>query len=286
MNITIIIPTLDRINGLIRLLDRLSDIILCDEIIIIDDGHNDQEKLIADRFFDQITYINRGKKLGVSSARNVGAALAKNPYLIFLDDDDEFTSNWLQDFRDMVHKNPDLVFCNMVRVEPNGKKIQVKVSDFRNGAMGNRIVIPGAWMVKKSLFEKIGGYDERILFAENTEFFFRVFEASLNICYIDSCNFIYRPCPTGGSKNLQNMVDSLTFILEKHSVTLTPHVKHLYHQIIGVNWLRFRNFSRARYHLFEAIKYKPSKIATWGRFGLALFPFLAKRLYSETVNHA
>ncbi|OOG68177.1 glycosyltransferase family 2 protein [Algoriphagus sp. A40] len=285
MSISIIIPTLNRPNQVLDLLEKLTQITEEEEIIIVDDSLESQEKQIKELFPNQIVYLNRGAKLGVSSARNVGALISKNPFLIFLDDDDEFTERWISDFRKFIKKKPDLVFCNMIRVEPNGDKHEVKISDSRNGAMGNRIVIPGAWMIKKSLFEKIGGFDERILFAENTELFLRVFEERLVVSYIDEFNFIYHPCPTGGSKNLQNMINSLTLILDKHSKTLTPHVKHLYHQIIGVNWMRFRNFSDARHHLFQAIKYKPSKIATWGRLGLASLPFIAKRFYSETVNH-
>ncbi|SDA96346.1 Glycosyltransferase, GT2 family [Algoriphagus alkaliphilus] len=285
MGISIIVPTLNRPNQLFELLKKLSKIIADDEIIIVDDSQKSQEKYIMESFSSPITYINRGEKLGVSSARNVGAFSANNTYLIFLDDDDEFTENWLNDFRNLIYKKPDLVFCNMVRVEPNGKKIDVKVSENRNGAMGNSIVIPGSWMIKKSLFEKIKGYDEQILFAENTELFFRVFEAKPTTYYINNFNFIYHPCPTGGSKNLQNMIDSLTIILDKHSEILTSHVKHLYHQIIGVNSMRFRNFSQARYHLYLAIRYKPLKASTYGRLGLACLPFLAKRLYTEKVNY-
>ncbi|WP_236025663.1 hypothetical protein [Algoriphagus oliviformis] len=81
------------------------------------------------------------------------------------------------------------------------------------------------------------------------------------------------------------MVDSLTIILDKHRDTLSGHVKHLYHQIIGVNQMRFRNFSQARYHLWKSIQFKPTKMATWARFSLACMPFLAKHLYSETVTH-
>ncbi|WP_111672197.1 glycosyltransferase family 2 protein [Algoriphagus litoralis] len=285
MSISIIIPTYNRPNQLLALVEKLIKIKEEEEVIIVDDSPNSQEKQFQELFPNQVVYICRGKKLGVSSARNVGASISKNPFLIFLDDDDEFTDNWLSDFRKAIDKKTDLVFCNMIRIEPNGKRYEVKISDSSNGAMGNRIVIPGAWLIRRSLFEKVGGFDEFILFAENTELFFRVFEEKPYVSYIEYFNFIYHPCPIGGSKNLQNMIDSLSLILDKHSNTLTPHVKHLYHQIIGVNWMRFRNFPQARHHLFNSVRYKPTKMATWGRFGLACFPFLAKRLYSETVKY-
>lgn len=286
MSVSIIVPTLNRPHKLLKLIRKLSHLIDQDEeVIIVDDSSQSQVQKIKKQFSDNVVYVNRGNKLGVSSARNLGTKMAKGQYLVFLDDDDDFTLNWLTDFRNSLVENPDLVFCNMIRVDPSGQRTEVKISDSRNGAMGDRIVIPGAWLIKKTLFDKIGSYDERILFAENTELFFRVFKEHPSVSYIDQFNFIYHPCPTGGSKNLRNMIDSLIIILDKHAETLSPHVKHLYHQIIGVNWMRFRNFSNARKHLWKAVQYKPQRVATWGRLGLAFFPILAKKLYSETVNH-
>lgn len=286
IKISVVIPTLNRPQKLTQLTQKLLNSCLSEvEIFIVDDSQESWKIPDLQLQNDQIRYFHRGTKMGVSSARNYGASLARGEYLLFLDDDDDFEINWITDFLKASVKNPELIFCNMIRVEPSGERREVKISDSRNGAMGNRIVIPGAWMIKKSLFEKIEGYDDRILFAENTEFFFRIFNEQPSVIYLDQFNFIYHPSPSGGSKNLQNMIDSLSLILEKHDQTLSPHVKHLYHQIIGVNWIRFRNFSEARKHLWKAVKYQPKKLATWGRLGLACFPFFAKRLYTETVSH-
>lgn len=81
------------------------------------------------------------------------------------------------------------------------------------------------------------------------------------------------------------MVDSLNLILNKHQSNLSDHVKHLYHQILGVNHMRFREFSESRKNLILAFYYKPSKISTLGRFLLACFPPIARQLYSETVRN-
>ncbi|MDN3204693.1 glycosyltransferase family 2 protein [Algoriphagus sediminis] len=283
--ISIIIPTLNRPAQLIKLLEKIIHFDDEDEIIVVDDSMESLNKAIEANFGKKIKYKNRGKRLGVSSARNLGAELATSNYLLFLDDDDDFTDSWLNSFRSHIQKTPDLIFCNMISVEPNGKRHYVSTSDNSLGAMGDRIVIPGAWMVRRDFFLNLNGYDERLLFAENTEFFYRAFSEKPKVSYISEFNFIYHPCPTGGSKNLQNMVDSLSIILEKHSASLNDHVKHLYHQIIGVNHLRFRDFRKAQTHLWKAVKFKPSKPSTWGRWGISLFPFIARGLYSETVDH-
>lgn len=286
--ISIVIPTLNRPDRLVKLVKKVLQFSSTDgvEVIIVDDSALrcvEVEEIASE--IKPIHYIHRGKKLGVSSARNDGAKQAKGKYLLFLDDDDDFTENWIADFIEATKSKPDFIFCQMKRIEPNGQEIIVTGEKRGNGGRENAIVIPGAWVIKKKVFESINGYDEKLTYAENTELFIRLESLQLDRKYIESPNFIYFPSLDGGSKNLQNMVDSLTHILDKHQKTLSPHVKHLYYQIIGVNYLRFRMFGGARTNLAWAIFLKPWKIATWGRFGIACFPFLAKKLYSEQVSY-
>jgi len=281
-SISVIIPTLEREVQLERLLNLLAfQKTLGIEVVIVDDSKT-RSTIEFEKFNFEVNYFFRGKKFGVSSARNRGASEAKGEYLIFLDDDDSFSSDWLKDFVNSLNKNPDLVFCNMIRTEPDGNRSITECSG--EEGKSNTIVIPGAWMIRKSIFEKNGGFDDRLLYAENTEFFIRFNELILKTVYIPKGNFHYFPSPKGGSKNLQNMVDSLLIILDMHQDTLSSHVKYLYHQIIGVNYMRFQNFSGARKHLLKATSYKPYKLGTLARLGISLIPPLAKKLYPKEMK--
>lgn len=279
IQLSIIIPTLDRQKEVFRILSELNSSKVDQiEVIVVDDSKESiNEKLNFN--YPDIIYIHRGKKLGVSSARNLGAKAARGNYLIFLDDDDSISDTWLIDFKNSIEKGCDLVYCKMLTEFPNGKKT-ISSPQGKNGG----IVIPGAWMILKSVFLNSGGYDSRLKFAENTELFFRLGKEKLRICYIDQINFIYRQSIDGGSKDLKNMLESLHIILEKHRSSLTPHVKHLYYQNIGVIQMRFRQFSESRKSLALAIKYKPSKISTYLRFGLATVPFFARKVYSTKIK--
>lgn len=284
--ISIVIPSLNRPKEIGRILKRFnrSEAGLDLEIIIVDDSSENFSGSFEKVSGLQLCYVHRGEKLGVSSARNVGVREAKGEYLIFLDDDDDFTEDWLPDFLEAAQDNPDLVFCDMKRIESNGaERIEAVKLDENNNLIEN-IFIPGAWMIKKDLFNKIGGYDERLLYAENTELFFRLGQIPMVVKRIPKVNFIYYPSPDGGSKNLQNMVDSILIILEKHENTLSNHVKYLYNQILGVNYMRFREYRKATYFLWNAYLLKPYKPGTLGRLMISLFPPLAKKLYPEKPN--
>lgn len=280
MKISIIIPTLDRPEALIRLINLLKIQLSREvELVVVDDSKLPLTESDLANWAEKMKYIHRGEKLGVSSARNVGCQHSNAEYLIFLDDDDAVTETWLGDFLNSLADNPDLVYCNMRLVAPSGKVTSVSASENNRG-----IVIPGAWMIRKTIFEQVGGYDEALKFAENTELFFRLDQLLLKKKYIEKENFIYHQSPDGGSKNLQNMLDSIRRILAKHDKYLNAHVKHLYHQNVGVIEMRFGRFEPARKHLWTSWKFKPKKISTLLRISLAYFPPLARKIYTLEIG--
>jgi glycosyltransferase involved in cell wall biosynthesis len=279
--VSIIIPTLDRQDKLNRIVDNLlihSSLAL--EVIVVDDSRDSWDYIKTKTPHNEIIkYFHRGQKLGVSSARNLGSQYSAGEYLIFLDDDDAVTDSWAEDFQNCLINYPDLVFCNMRMVTPSGKISSV--SAYKNN-LG--IVIPGAWMIRKEIFNLVGGYDERLKFAENTELFFRLDQLSLKKYYIEKENFIYNQSSDGGSKNLQNMLDSLRLILEKHDHLLSDQIMHLYHQNIGVIEMRFGRFDLARKHLIYSWSLNPRKISTLIRIALAYLPFIARKIYTLEIR--
>ncbi len=281
--ISIIIPFFNSELTLARAVNSVISQSFSDwELILVNDGSTDNSEGIAKEFLKdkRVSYIYQNNK-GVSAARNAGASIAKGSWLIFLDSDDQVEPNSILKIIRYFQSDSDISFFQFgikkIIKEETIIKLPLEGSYFPR--------LAGSFVIKKTIFEKVGGYDINLKFSENTELFHRIALARYSGVSIPFAILNYLHNPKGGSKNLQNMIDSLTLILDKHSNTLTPHVKHLYHQIIGVNWMRFRNFSQARHHLLNAIKYKPTKMTTWGRFGLACFPPLANIFYSETVKH-
>jgi len=263
-----------------RLIDRLRILQPWDvELVVVDDSKVPLPESYLNEWGEKLTYLHRGVKLGVSSARNLGSHHSKGEYLIFLDDDDAVAESWLEDFYSSLGNDQDLVYCNMRLVAPSGKETSVSASKNNRG-----IVIPGAWMIRKAIFDQVGGFDERLKFAENTELFFRLDQLPLKKQYIEKGNFIYHQSPDGGSKNLQNMLDSIRLILKKHDDYLSPHVKHLYHQNIGVIEMRFGRFGPARKHLWKSWIFKPQKISTLIRIALAYFPVVARKIYTYEIG--
>ena len=125
MKISVIIPTYNRANFILRAITSIQEqSILVDEIIVIDDGSRDETKnLLKDQ---NIQYYYQENK-GVAAARNLGIKKAKNPWLAFLDSDDTWNNNKIEKHIDFHLNNKDIYasYSNEKWIR-NGKVISLK----------------------------------------------------------------------------------------------------------------------------------------------------------------
>lgn len=146
------------------------------ELIIVDDGSNDNTESLVNSFDDpRIRYIRHNVNRGVAAARNTGIKAAKGEYLAFLDSDDEWMTDKLE--RQLnVFKTSDLphlgaVTCGLVHMD--------------DGDDQGRPVIPRA---RGWIFEKLLGREIRISFTptflvrHNPESPLALFDESLPVC--------------------------------------------------------------------------------------------------------
>lgn len=97
MELSVVIPVFNTdIAILKRCIESCKKIPVSHEIILVDDGSNIFSKKQYQDYLNsetvEIQYIEK-ENGGVSSARNMGLALAKGDYVTFADSDDYFTEN-------------------------------------------------------------------------------------------------------------------------------------------------------------------------------------------------
>ncbi|GAA0880880.1 hypothetical protein GCM10009119_38500 [Algoriphagus jejuensis] len=251
------------------------------ELILVDDGSTDNTFQLVSPFLKEIRFeYFFQENAGVSKARNLGAERATGDWLIFLDSDDELTSDALMHFKNCInsHSDSQLIVAGNEQISPSTSVVYLpSQGEYRS-------FLSGSFCVSRSVFIDAGGYDSKLLFSENTELFHRIRLQNVKISTLQVVTLTYYISKNGGSRNLQNMSDSILLILDKHRDTLSIHVKYLYHQILGVNQMRFQNFEEARKQLFHAWTLKPYKISTLGRLLIAMFPRLARKLYPTEIG--
>jgi glycosyltransferase involved in cell wall biosynthesis len=173
MSVSIIIPNFNKVDFIKETIDSLVvNLTEGIEWIIVDDGSTDGSLELLENLskkHDQLQlFSNPGK--GGSSARNYGASRAKGEFLIFLDSDDLISQDCIFNRIEATSAYPEndlWVFPMGVFLEkpgdlprsynwiPNETRM---LSRFLSHQLPWAICQP-IW--RKSLFEKIGGFDER-----------------------------------------------------------------------------------------------------------------------------
>ncbi|WP_297337972.1 glycosyltransferase family A protein [Algoriphagus sp.] len=277
---SVVIPSFNRAATLERSIESvLVQTYSPHQIILVDDGSTDSTQKIVSKF-PKVTYHYQKNK-GVSAARNKGVELATGEWLIFLDSDDELLPNALYDFQKEIEIYRDVLVFSAGYILIQG----IRKNEFipKEGRYIGQV--SGSFVINRKLFLKLGGYDTRLKFGENTELFFRIEWQGYQVKKIFKSVLYYFQNPNGGNNNLTNVTESLTIILEKHNHLLSNRIKRIYHQILGVNFMRFRKFSEARKHLLIAYKLNFKRLDTFGRLFISCLPFIALKLYPESPKN-
>lgn len=187
--VSIIIPTYKGEAALARAIDS----VLCQsyteiEIIVVDDNDPDSEsRKETERIMSgytehtRISYVKHEKNRNGSAARNTGIQYAKGEYIAFLDDDDYYLPNrieisigYLQ-----IHPNMDGVCVGVDVIDEKGnlyfrtKPIdELKVEDLLLNEMA--IGTGSNIFLKRSIIEKVHGFDTDFLRRQDIEFMIRI----------------------------------------------------------------------------------------------------------------
>lgn len=107
-NISVVIPLYNSEKTIRRTLNSVfNQTVLPFEVIVVNDGSNDNSLEILKEFNNDKIKIFSQKNKGVSSARNVGIEKSICDYIAFLDSDDEWLPDFLFEITELLTKFPD-----------------------------------------------------------------------------------------------------------------------------------------------------------------------------------
>ena len=151
-----------------------------DEVIVVDDGSTNETRRMLESFGDQIMFIYQDNR-GVAAARNHGIRKSANDWVAFLDSDDLWTVDKLALQRRALQSNPDYKICytgeHWLR---HGKSVNARKQRSKyNGwiyrqCLAACIVAASSVLVHKSVFDKVGLFDENLPACEDYELWLRI----------------------------------------------------------------------------------------------------------------
>ncbi|MBV1870203.1 MAG: glycosyltransferase [Gammaproteobacteria bacterium] len=180
--VSIIIPIHNRPDWIRETLQSvLTQSYLNKEIIIVDDGSDTPVAEVLQENVSAIRVLRFEKNKGVSAARNAGAAIAKGAWLAFLDSDDHWAAKKLAQQIDYLHQHPYLsaLQCEEIWVR-NGVRVnahkhhQKKTGWIWHHCLQRCLITPSAILIKKSVYQELGGFDERMLACEDYDLWLRL----------------------------------------------------------------------------------------------------------------
>ncbi len=206
--ISVVITTHNRKKDLLNAIRSIAlQYTLPAELIVIDDGSEipidwSIFKIMPKTVSCFLKRIDFAK--GPSFARNLGVKLANQPWVAFLDDDDEFFLNKIQVVKRFIAENSDvdLFFhaaqINMVKerisYNTDSEGFKSKNSVLRELLAGNVVGGTPLVVLKRSSFKFLGGFDESLGALEDYELWIRFAKNGFKFFFVNKvltkCNYL------------------------------------------------------------------------------------------------
>lgn len=201
--VSVIVTTYNRPEYLSETLDAIFSQTYRDfDVTLVDDGSKVNYVDAYQEKYPDLRVI-RKENAGVSSARNAGVAQSKGEWIAFCDDDDNWVADKLERQVEAIDSDPKvgLIHGNIEMIDVDGKRIK---SDYyvdnnyfnRRGdafiqSIESFLVKSPTPFIKRTLFEQIGGFNQKIKIGEDVEFYMKA-AFFTRFLYIDAILAKYR----------------------------------------------------------------------------------------------
>lgn len=164
------------------------------EIIAIDDGSTDNTLSILKKYQKNDTHINiiSQSNQHCTKARINGITHSKGKYIIFLDSDDIIAPTYLEKCNDVLERNPDIsiVYAKARLFGRINKSWFLPKFNIKRFLLGNCIYVSS--LIRKSDYDKVGGFDERLSVLEDWDLFISIIKNGGKVYKIEEELFFYR----------------------------------------------------------------------------------------------
>ena len=276
--VSVILPCYNAGQFLLRALDSVRNQTFRDfEILIVNDGSTDPETLdLLGRLGDDVRVIHQQNR-GLPGARNRGYTEAAGQYVLPLDCDDLLDECYLQKAVDLIDGRADSFVFSHLKLIGDKSGILTKSYNKFEQLFANQL--PYCMLVPKSLWEKVGGYDESMRKGfEDWEFNIRLGLSGASALVIDEPLFHYHVSSEGMLASISRKAHAELWA----SIQSRHKEAYSYRSLVNF-WREWRNkpSTHALWLYFCMITvYKILPSALWNR----LFSFMLRFSHSSQME--
>ena len=197
MKISVVVPLYNKANYIVRCITSVLAQTYEDfEVIVVDDGSTDEGVGTLNFVYGSDTRLRVISQAngGVSAARNRGMSEAQGEIIAFLDADDEWMPSHLENIIEAATAYPQvaLIGTGYRQLGSKGYVAEITVDsvrpclldDYFRMAINRHILTMSSSAMRRSSFEKLGGFEEGEALGEDAEFYAR---------YAVRCPIAYHP---------------------------------------------------------------------------------------------
>ncbi|MGH7230059.1 MAG: glycosyltransferase family 2 protein [Nitrospiraceae bacterium] len=273
--VSVVIPAY---NGVSRYLEQAITSVLQQsfrdwELVVVDDASSDETAhLVA--AYTQARYVRRQKNGGQATARNDGARLGTGIFLAFLDQDDLWEPTFLEEMKTALERHPDTAIIHSDGFQVNERN---EVMEY-DGAMKHRASITqllrgdhdtatSGSLFRKTCFDTVGGYDERLFIWEDIDLAIRLYQR-YPIVHLPKPLYRHRLYSRNVSRDIpsERALLGRRYFLDKHGASCKSGTREAralnrdwahYYGDLGKHHLREGKIMEGRQAFWIAVKHDP-----------------------------
>lgn len=136
------------------------------ELIIVDDGSDDGTIEILEKIKDnRVTLIFNEENKGVSASRNIALKKSKGKYIAYLDSDNTWDENYISGMIGgfLEIGDADAIYSGQLIFRESNHPFALRFVSFNKSLIRNRNYVDlNCFIHERSLYEKLGGFDEAL----------------------------------------------------------------------------------------------------------------------------
>jgi glycosyltransferase involved in cell wall biosynthesis len=239
--VSVIMPVL---NGKKYIAEAIRSILAqthpCCELIVVDDGSTDGTREQVAPFMDQlhITYISHAACRGIPQSMNDGVRHAKGNLIAFLDHDDAWLPEFLENQVAYLDSHPDvaMVHSDFQTIDFDGNVIEESVAACRQRARpsGNvfrqlfmdSFIVGNSVLIREECFARLGLFDESLRWGDY-HMWMRI-ARHYNVDYTPKVLTKYRQHPTQSTRSVSISrpdEDSVALMAIKKIIEIYPEIR-------------------------------------------------------------
>lgn len=197
--VSVIIPTFNRADLLIDSLVSIDNQTYPNiEVIIVDDGSSDNTEESVNSFVSKKTVVKyyKQKNQGACAARNLGFLKSSGEYIQYLDSDDILDDKKIEDQVNYLEQNSNIdgVWGDWYKGSPHANVFirSYAKNNLIEQFLAEHCIVNFAFLMRRSLIEKIGGWDINIKRNQEIDFHCRGLLKGAHYAYIPGNTGLWR----------------------------------------------------------------------------------------------